>query len=290
MLTAFSLCSVTQAQAQNESGEQIKAKHDAYFLCLNNIETKPREAYAYCSSYLRRYPNDDPRLVEFATSFTTAFLKIDSYLKTIPASDFIDSAKWSIYKPDLQKAIPWTKDADSKHRIEISRQFASPAEDKILARAEATYRPRALLDAELLKQWRYAAQPHVTFPEGEPPWFTGPFDGILAASVVTASAIEYYYDISQRLRTDDALEPEGLKFGSTGLKYIASIKLTPEYSHGDKTFRNVYVAEMSLTWGQVCGGLCGYGFTRVKTVILDTNGEVLEAILDDPVNSSSWIS
>jgi hypothetical protein len=278
------------AQAQNETAEQIKAKHDAYFLCINNIEKKPREAYDYCTDYLKRYPNDDQRLVEFATSYTTAFAKIDAYLKTIPARDFIDSAKWSIYKPDLQKAIPWANDTDTKHKIEISRQFASPTEDRYLARAEAVYRPRASLDSDLFKQWRYTAQPHVAFPDGEPPWFMGPFDGVLSASVVTASAVDYYYDISQRLRSDDELKPGGFKFDSTNLKYEASIKLIPEYSYAGKAFKNVYVVQMTLTWGQVCGSLCGYGFTRVKTVILDRNGEILEAILDDPTNSSSWIS
>jgi len=62
------------------------------------------------------------------------------------------------------------------------------------------------------------------------------------------------------------------------------------YVRSGKTFKDVYVAEMILTWGQVCGGLCGYGFTRNKVVVLKADGEIVYVFLDDPVNSSSWVS
>ena len=35
--------------------DEVKTKHDAYYLCINNIETKPVNAYGYCSNYLKKY-------------------------------------------------------------------------------------------------------------------------------------------------------------------------------------------------------------------------------------------
>jgi hypothetical protein len=62
------------------------------------------------------------------------------------------------------------------------------------------------------------------------------------------------------------------------------------YERAGKTFNNVYVANMTLTWAQVCGGLCGSGFTRNKIVVMSPSGEILDMFLDDPVNNSSWIA
>ena len=47
---------------------------------------------------------------------------------------------------------------------------------------------------------------------------------------------------------------------------------------------------MTLTWGQFCGRLCAFGFTRNKIVVMSPSGEILEMFLDDPVNNKSWIS
>ena len=53
--------------------EDVKAKHAAYYRCIDNIETDPHKAYGYCSDYLNKYPNDDKRLTEFAGKFVTAY-------------------------------------------------------------------------------------------------------------------------------------------------------------------------------------------------------------------------
>ena len=284
--SAFTL----DAHAQ-ETAEEIKAKHEAYFDCINNIETKPRVAYIKCSDYLKRYPNDDQRLVEFARMFTTAFEKIDAYLRSVPASDFIDGAKWSIYKPDLQKVIPWAADAKDKHKIEINRTYATPDEDRLLARAEAVYGPRRGFEDNLFKQWRFYSQGAAELPNSVPAWWSGRFDTVLSTQTVTTSAVLYYYELSLQLRAnDDRVKPDSFQFSSTELKYTASIEPVATYTRSGKTFKNVYIAEMILTWGQVCGLLCGYGFTRNKVVALSANGEILDVFLDDPVNSSSWVS
>jgi hypothetical protein len=74
------------------------------------------------------------------------------------------------------------------------------------------------------------------------------------------------------------------------LKYEASIKKMDVYERAGKSFNNVYVANMTLTWGQVCGSLCGSGFTRNKIVVMSPSGEILDMFLDDPVNNTGWIA
>jgi hypothetical protein len=289
LLIAFSAFAF--ALRAQETPQQIEAKHAAYYLCINNIEIKPREAYKYCSDYLKKYPGGDERLVEFATMFTTAYEKIDGYLNSVPANDFIDGPKWSIYKPDLQQVIPGVDESKDKHKIEISRSYASSDEEKLLGRAEAVYGPRQDGEKPLFKQWRYFSQVETDLPRGEPRWWSGRIDTVLADEIVTTSAVMYYYQLSQQLRVDDdRIKPNSFRFTSTDLKYTATIKRMPTYSHAGKTFKDAYVAEMNLTWGQVCGPLCGYGFTRNKIVVLAAGGDILDGFLDDPVNSSSWIS
>lgn len=146
-------------------------------------------------------------------------------------------------------------------------------------------------DLELLKQWRYNAEPYVVLPDGEPKWWSGPVNGILATEFVTTGAVLYYYNISQTLRNNGGkLNENSFKFLSSNLKYEASIKKMDLYERSGKSFSNVYVANMTLTWGEMCGSLCGHGFTRNKIVVMSTSGEILEMFLDDPVNRSSWIS
>jgi len=108
---------------------------------------------------------------------------------------------------------------------------------------------------------------------------------------VSTGAVLYYYNISLTLRSNEGkLEENSFKFLSSNLKYEASIKKMEVYERSGKSFNNVYVANMTLTWGQVCGGLCGSGFTRNKVVVMSPSGEILEMFLDDPANNSSWIA
>jgi len=206
------------AHAQG-TAEEITAKHEAYFACINNIERKPREAYIRCSDYLKKYPGDDQRLVDFARMFTTAFEKIDAYLRSVPANDFVEGTKWSVYKPDLQKVIPWAADLKDKHKIEITRTYASPDEDRLLAKAEAVYRPERSFEDQLFKQWRYYSQAAAELPNGVPAWWSGRFDTVLSTQTVTTSAVLYYYELSLQLRAnDDRARPNSFQFSSTELK------------------------------------------------------------------------
>jgi hypothetical protein len=288
LITAILLSTSAATPAQ----EDVKAKHAAYYLCLDHIEKDPHKAYTYCRDYLNKYPDDEQRLVDFAGKFVTAHRKISQYVKSVPRNYFVEvTTSWAVYSPALLATIPTEDNRDAKYPILIKREYGSPEEERLLAKAESLYKNPDTIESELLKQWRYIAEEYVVFPEGQPKWWTGTTDSILATELVTTEAVLYYYNISQALRsTEGKLKENSFTFSRSSLKYEASIKKMDLYERAERRFSNVYVANMTLTWAQICGSLCGSGFTRNKIVVMSASGEILEMFLDDPVNRSSWIS
>ena len=273
--------------------EDIKAKHNAYFLCINNMEKEPREkAYQLCTEYLRNYPDDDKRLTEFARKWITAYEKISIYLNSVQMPiAFDNSTNWIVYEPDLEKKIINMTAKDDSHKIEITRQFNSSDENAFLKKAEAVYPNSEKISQDLFANWRYFAQPEANLPNGEAKWWAGYSDTILSTEIVTTSAVLYYQNLSKQLqKSNNKVKENSFVFSSTELKYLASIKKLKNYERGGKVFNNIYLADMTLTWSQICGGLCGHGFTRNKAVVLDEKGNVLEMFLDAPANRGSWVS
>jgi len=271
--------------------EDIKAKHGAYYLCINSMEKEPQQAFARCSEYLKTYPDDDKRLTDFVKGWISAYEKISRYIDSTNNFLVSDAAQtWSIYKPDLSKKIPIIKEIDRPHKIEIFREYNSPFEEDLLSKAEAVYENPKDVQKDLLAGWRYLSNPNTALPDGEAKWWSGSSDSILSTDVVTTGAVLYYYNISRKMQADNKQKIGGFVFQRSELKYQSSIKKLAKYDRGGKSFSNVYVADMNLTWGQVCGGLCGEGFTRNKIVVLSEKGEVLEMFLDNPVNQTSWVS
>jgi hypothetical protein len=288
LIAAILLCVSGPVVAQ----EDIQAKHAVYALCFENIEKDPRKAYEYCTDYLNKYPNDNKWQTNFVGRFITAHKKISQYVTSVPAHYFTEkTARWAVYSPGLLATIPTENTRASKYSILIKREYGSPDEEKLLAKAESLYKNPDRVDLELLKQWNYNAEPYVILPDGEPKWWTNEVNGILSTELVSTNAVLYYYNISQTLRSNDGkLNEKSFKFLSSNLKYEASIKKWDLYERAGKSFNNVYVANMTMTWGEMCGSLCGYGFTRNKIVVMSLSGEILEMFLDDPANSRSWIS
>lgn len=272
--------------------EDIKAKHKAYFLCIDTMKVDSHKAYQYCSEYLRKYSDDDKRLVEFAQQWVTSYEKIWIYLSSIQMLVTSDvSQSWMIYKPDLEKTISNISDKDGSHVVEITRRFDSPEEEELLRKAEAVYPNEEKISQDLFMNWRYYSQSKAILPYGEAKWWTGYFDTILSTEIVTTSAVLYYQNLSKQLRQNDhKIKENSFTFPSTELKYLSSIKKLKKYERGGKIFNNIYLADITLTWSQICGGLCGHGFTRNKVVVFDEKGNVLDVFLDDPKNNRSWVS
>ncbi len=281
---------------QRETATDIKAKHAAYFLCTDTMREEPQKALVYCSAYLKKYPNDDARLVEFAENFVKKFSisndKISAYLKSVPPDLFIDgSDSWAIYKPDLSKNIPVGAEKDGNYKIEIKREYNFPAEEELLNKAEAVYQNPKNTTKDLYKSWADLPESNFDLPKGEPKWWTEFGGAIPPVEVVTTSAVIYYYNLSQNLRVfKGKIKEKDFTQTQTNLEYNASLKKLDKYTRAGKTFSNVYVADMSLSWGEICGGLCGHGWTRNKIVVLNDKGDVLEMFLDADVNHQMWVS
>ena len=272
--------------------QDITPSHAAYHRCVVHIETDLRKAYESCSDYLNKYPNDNRTLLAYARKFVDAHKRISQYLESVPMTSFAEiTPGWAIYSPGLLTTIPSVDSRGSKYPIVIKREYGSPDEEKLLAKAESLYKNPQGLELEILKEWRRIAEAHIVLPDGEPKWWTGTADRILPAELVTTQAVLYYYNVSQDLGNKQGkFKERSPTYLNSSLDYKASIKKMDVYERSGKSFNNVYVANMTLTWAQVCGTLCGYGFTRNKIVVMSPSGEVLELFLDDPANRLSWIS
>ncbi len=289
-LIAAILLSISGLALAQEDAKANQAA--AYYRCTGYMEKDPHKAYEYCSDYLKAYPNDNKARIDNVAKFVTAYQKISRYLKSVPITHFVEiTPNWAVYSPGLLATIPTEESRDANYPILIKREFGSPAGEKLLAKAESLYKNPEGFDLVLFKGWRHIADENSVLPDGEPQWWSGTSTGILATDLVTTQAVLYYYNVLQTLREKQGkLKETSATYSSANLDYKSSIKKMDVYERAGKTFRDVYVANMTLTWGQVCGGLCGFGFTRNKIVVMSANGEILEMFLDDPVNNSSWIA
>ena len=225
------LLTTTQAQ------EDVKAKHAAYNLCVQNVEKDPHKAFGYCSDYLNKYPNDEKRLTEFAGKFVTAYQKISQYLKSVPMNYFTEKTTgWAVYSPGLLVTIPSEDSKHPKYPILIKREYGSPDEEKLLVKAESLYKNPEPVERELFKEWRFTAEPYVVLRDGEPKWWGGTSSGILATELVTNGAVLYYYNMSQTLRNNGGRVNENASFEGSDLKYEASIKKMDVYERAGKSF------------------------------------------------------
>ena len=288
LIIAILLLAGGPTRAQDDSN----TKRAAYNHCTEYIAKDPLKAYEYCRDYVNKYPNDDPKLVEYASRFVIAYEKISRYLESVPPAYFVEKGPgWAVYSAQSPATIPAVESPDAKYPISIKRDYGSPEEEKLLAKAESVYKNPETTQLQLLKDWGRFADKYSELPAGEPRWWTGQVDTILGAELVTTEAVLYYYNIAQAFRNKNGILKENtFTFFRSSLKYEASIRKMDLYERAGRSFTDVYVANMTLTWSQMCGGLCGFGFTRNKIVVMSPNGEILEMFLDDPVNRRSWVS
>ena len=264
-----------------------RSSRRSYDLCTERMRSDPQSAYEICGEYLRKYPNDDDRLVRFVREWITSYEKVQPYIKSLRSLAPSDSAaSWLIYEPDLSVYIPEVVERDGNHPVETGRSFDGAGEEAMLMKAEAVYPAADKIIGKILSHpWFWAGN----LPDGDGPiWWEGGKESVLSAEVVTASAVRYYYELSQSLRRDPKLLINGFEMWRTSFKYAASIKYHEGYARGRERFTDVYVADLNLEWSHTCGGLCGRGFKRNKVVVLNRGGEVLAMFLDAPENRGGW--
>lgn len=274
------------AFAQSSPQNQPQQK-DAYAACSNQMFHDPEHAVETCKAYLAGSPKDDAGHVKRVQDWLANYDRVQPYVQFLKELTLDSSGRWMVYGPDTTIELPQTSQTQGAFQMQISRSFSGPTEELLLRQAEATYPTtrtmiREMLRGPVLCEEEFGA-------EKAPLWGECNNDNIEETTVVTARAVRYYYDLTMTERTNPHLT-SGFTAKHSSMEYSAGIKFMVRYTHGKDSLANVYVADLTLTWGFNCGGLCGVGWTRNKVVVLDASGNVLALYLDAPVNRSLMVS
>jgi len=267
--------------------DDVATRNGAYKHCITAIAKSPQNAFNPCKQYLAQLPFDDAKRIEYVNKWIAKYEKVLPYVQFLQGLTTDQKAAWFVFEPDMSIDLPQTSEKEGPYKIHLSRSFSDSNEEAKLRKAEAVYSSPNKMVEDIFKSLDYWAKEPPK--EMAPIWGMRGNDNIQATEIVTARAVRYYYDLALAARQNPQL-PTGFNAVGIDLKYDAVIKHFDEYSHNKDTFENVYVADLTLEWSFVCGGLCGMGFTRNKLVVLDSKGNVMAMYLDAPVNSRSWVS
>lgn len=259
--------------------------NDAYSVCIAQIRKAPQDAYSPCRQYLEQSSSDDAKRIQWVKNWVTQYEKKRPYAQYLLNLTSDQKAAWMVYEPDMEIQLPQASEQEGPYKIQIARSFADRMEEAMLRKAEAVYPGPGKMVEDLFSSY-WANEPT---KEMGPLWGIPGNDNLMATRTVTARAVRYYYDLSLAEKRNPTL-PTGFTAMGSSLKYEAAIKYVDQYSHDKDVFNGVYVADLTLEWGFVCGGLCGMGFTRNKVVVLDSHGDVLAVYLDAHANSIDWVS
>jgi hypothetical protein len=187
-------------------------------------------------------------------------------------------------KPDSQPK-EWPANP-AKHQVVIRRETADNQQSNVIAAAEA-----AQPSKETLRQAAEArdrndppglAQPKdAKAPAGDKVWWYKEQLGIRIPCAITTDAIAYYSDLVRKYGSQAFkryAEP------SSRLDYRAGVKFHKEFKLGDKTFNDVHVVALKLTFDQNFAATAteGMHFEKERMVILDAGSKVLHISGDGP--------
>lgn len=127
--------------------------------------------------------------------------------------------------------------------------------------------------------------------EAQPPtnggaWWVRTFDGIRIPQAITRDAVVYYLDLSRAFQSGDF--SGSIQQISSRFTYRADLTWQESYSLDGRSYRNVLVATMDLSWSNYCGSLCALSFSKRRVVVMDPRGTILRVSGDGPV--SFWVS
>lgn len=174
----------------------------------------------------------------------------------------------------------------AKHQVVISRTAADAKQTAMIAAAEA-----AQPSKEILRQAAEASDRNdapglvkpqeAKVPAGDKVWWYKEELGIRIPCAITAEAVAYYSDLVGKYGKQNLkryMEP------SSRLDYAAGVKFHQEFKLGDKTFKDVHVVTLKLTFSQNFAATTteGMRFEKERVVVLDAAGKVLLVTGDGP--------
>ena len=174
----------------------------------------------------------------------------------------------------------------AKHRVVITRAAKDDKESAMIAAAEAAQpskeKLREAAEARDRNDPLGLAQPKgAKAPVGDNVWWYKEQLGIRIPCAITADAVAYYSDLVGKYGKQVLkryIEP------SSRLDYHAGVAFHKEFKLGDKTFNNVHVVTLKLTFDQNFAATTteGMHFEKKRVVVLDGKGKVLHISGDGP--------
>jgi hypothetical protein len=186
----------------------------------------------------------------------------------------------------------WPADP-TKHQVAIHREATDDKQSAMIAAAEATQPSKEALrqaaDGRDRNDPAGVAQPkEAVLPAGDKVWWCKEQLGIRIPCAITADAVAYYSELIGKygkLALNRYIQP------SSRLDYHAGVKFHKEFKLDDKTFTDVHVVTLKLSFSQnfVATQTEGMQFEKERVVILNAKGEVLHISGDGPTEVSVLI-
>ena len=185
------------------------------------------------------------------------------------ASPEVPEAPYYLSNHDLGLELPKFEDTPP-YRATVRRSFGSPDEERLLRIAESTY-PTPVTIQRDLEPWYPELPPN---PENEDIWWYDSFDGVRIPYALTRASVAYYLRLTEAFRAGDFDSVGTFPMQSSSVEYTATINRRADFVYEGNRFGDVYVIEMELKWGDVCGNLCGLWFTKSRIVVLSLDGKL----------------
>lgn len=187
----------------------------------------------------------------------------------------------------LPGSLPKEWPADqTKHQIIIRRVAADDQQSAMIAAAEAAPPSKETLRKAAEAPGHndplgLAAAAEVVKDAGDHAWWYKEQFGIRIPGGITADAVAYYTDLVEKFGRQDFrryTQP------SSRLVYHASVKFHATFQVDEKSFKDVHVATLKLSFSQnfVATQTEGLEFDKERIVVLDATGKVLHISGDGP--------
>jgi len=153
----------------------------------------------------------------------------------------------------------------AKHQVVVFREAAGEKQLALITAAES---------APVTKEALRKAAGELAVPEGEKVWWYKEELGIRIPCAITGDAVSYYSELVGKYGKqilNRYMEP------SSRLEYHAGIKFHKEYKIDDKTFNDVNVVSLKLSFSEDFAATTteGMHFEKVRVVVLNAEGKVL---------------
>lgn len=171
----------------------------------------------------------------------------------------------------LRAEPPRPRDESSgDYACTIERIAPDSVASRLLAVAECSYPPRELLAGLAMDKGYEIGSDTARVPLW---WCRGTSERRIPYAA-TRGALEYYLELTRKYREREYVRPGTQRIFTSGLVYRASIARRDEFAVGARSFTDVYVANVAVSWTYDDGTFEPLVTAR-RTVVLTPKGAIL---------------